>query len=80
MKPVEFEEQNVIFAKDQPQYTPLPAYRQDDGIVITCWELSEEEKKQVAETGRIWLGISTFNNPLQPIYCTTLKEELMPKN
>lgn len=24
MKPLEFKEQNIIFAKDQPEYIPLP--------------------------------------------------------
>jgi len=27
MKPVEFEHQNIVFAKDQPEYQPLPALR-----------------------------------------------------
>jgi hypothetical protein len=26
MKPTEFKEQNVVFAKDQPEYPSLPAY------------------------------------------------------
>ena len=29
MKPVEFKHQNIVFAKDQPEYQPLPALRID---------------------------------------------------
>lgn len=28
MRPIEFKGQNIIFAKDQPEYLPLPALRQ----------------------------------------------------
>lgn len=41
MKPKEFKGQNIVFAKDQPEYQPLPALRMPDGEVITCWGLSE---------------------------------------
>ena len=32
MKPVEFKHQNVVFAKDQPEYQPLPALRIDSPV------------------------------------------------
>jgi len=67
MKPIEFPGHNVVFAKDQPEYLPLPALRMPDGMVITCWELSEDEKKQILETGKIYLQQLTFNQPLQPV-------------
>jgi hypothetical protein len=37
MKPISFEQQNVVFAKDQKEYQPLPAYKSDfsDGRVTT---------------------------------------------
>ncbi len=34
MKPIEFEEQNCIYAKDQPEYLPLPAHKTEDGRVM----------------------------------------------
>jgi hypothetical protein len=67
MKPIEFAEQNVVFAKDQPEYLPLPAHRTDDGIVTSCWALSWRERIKVLFTGRIWWSVSTFNHPLQPL-------------
>jgi len=66
MKPIEFKEQNVVFAKDQPQYLPLPARREEDGMVITCWKLSFIERVKILFTGKMWLSQLTFNDPLQP--------------
>jgi hypothetical protein len=71
MTPVEFEGANVVFAKDQPEYIPLPAMKEENGDVTTCWELTEDEKRAVQETGRIWLTVKTFNQPLQPLRLMT---------
>lgn len=79
MKPTEFKEQNVIFAKDQPEYQPLPALRDDTGAVVTCWKLSLKERLKLLFTGKIWHCAQTFNNPLQPMYFTTIKSELIEK-
>ena len=59
--------QPVVFAKDQPQYLPLPARRTDDGRVITEWSLTEEERDRIARGENIRLTLLTFNQPLQPI-------------
>tara|TARA_R110002020_G_scaffold475112_1_gene708608 strand:+ start:4485 stop:4745 length:261 start_codon:yes stop_codon:yes gene_type:complete len=67
MKPVSFKGQNVVFAKDQPEYQPLPALKMPDGEVITCWELSDQEIEDVTKTKRIYLQQLTFNQPLQPV-------------
>lgn len=67
MKPVEFDEANVLFGENQPQYMPLPALVLNGGEVITCWELSQEEMKTIFATGRIWMSMLTFNKPLQPV-------------
>jgi len=66
MKPTDFSESNIVFAKDQPQYLPLPADITDDGIAITCWTLTWRERLIILFTGRIWLKQMTFNKPLQP--------------
>lgn len=66
MTPIEFTEQNVVFAKDQPEYLPLPAYRDEDGTVISCWKLSWKERLKILLTGKLWLSILTFNAQLQP--------------
>ena len=71
MKPVEFTEQNVVFAKGQPEYLPLPAHRTPNGAVTSCWELTAEEREEVARTGKIYLTCLTFNRPLQPVHMAT---------
>ncbi len=70
MIPIEFEGQNVVFAKEQPQYNKLPAHISECGIVTTCWELTPEERIDLIETGRVYLRQMTFNNPLQPVLMT----------
>lgn len=73
MTPIEFPEQNVVFAKDQPEYLPLPALVDKKlGCVTACFELSEEEMESF--DGKIWITVMTFNEPLQPLYLSTKKE------
>jgi len=68
MKPTKFKGQNVVFGADQPEYQPLPALRLNDGTVITCWELSDEEIEVIKETKRMYASMLTFNKPLTPIF------------
>jgi hypothetical protein len=58
-----------VFAKDQPQYLPLPSIiiPGPDGEVLTRWELTNEEKALLLSGGSIYLSIWTFGQPLQPI-------------
>lgn len=69
MEPITFDDANIIFGAQQPEYKPLPAELCDSatGQIITCWELSPEEIKRIQETGKIWLSVLTFGQPLQPV-------------
>lgn len=67
MKPIEFKGQNIIFAKDQPEYQPLPALRMPDGEVITCWQFSDDEWERMSKNRCFYLSQLTFNGALQPI-------------
>lgn len=67
MKPVEFEEQTMVFGEGQKEYGNLPAFRDKDGQVVTCWELEEGELEEIQKTGKIYLRQLTFNQPLQPV-------------
>lgn len=66
MKIVDFEETNIVFAENQPEYQRLPACRDVEGTVLTCWRLSFWERIKLIFTGRIWCMQLTFNRPLQP--------------
>jgi hypothetical protein len=61
----------VTFAEDQPEYLPLPAWRDANGTVVTRWRLSLKERIRVLFTGDLWLTLMTFNHPLQPVKLTT---------
>jgi len=61
----------VVYAKDQPQYLPLPALRFLDGVVVTRWVLSWKERLRVLLTGSVYLSQLTFNSPLQPVKLST---------
>lgn len=72
MKPIDFPGVNFTFAKDQPEYQPLPVmYLQDqEGSVISCWELTDEEIETIVKSKRLYLKQLTFYKPLQPILPT----------
>ena len=57
----------VVFAKDQPQYIPLPAYVDPNGVVVTRWKFSFKERLNILFRGCIWLELLTFGRPLQPV-------------
>lgn len=78
MKPVEFKHQNIVFAKDQPEYTPLPALKLNtpQGEVISCWKMTLKERIIVLFTGRVWISLLSFNNPLTPSYLAVRREEV----
>lgn len=67
MRPVEFPEQNMVLAKDQPEYLPLPVHRTDAGQVISCWQLGWWERVRLFWSGRLWLRQLTFGGLSQPL-------------
>lgn len=78
---IHFEEQDVIIAKDQPQYRPLPAYRYKEdpqGRIVFCWKFSIKDRIILLLSGKLWHSVLTFNKPLQPQLIQLDKPE-MPK-
>lgn len=66
---VEFPEVNVVIAKDQPEYRPLPCHRvpkSTKGEIICCWQLDWKARIKVLFTGKLWHSVWTFNDMLQP--------------
>ena len=78
MKPIEFKHQNVVFAKDQPEYQPLPALKIGDemGSVVSCWKMKPTERIKVLFTGKVWLNLASFNKPLTPSYLAINRKEV----
>ena len=78
MKAIEFPEVNVRIAENQPEYETLPVHIDKSKVSIPttmCIELDEEERKQVAETGRIWIQVLTFGQSFHPISMSFLRPE-----
>ena len=69
--------QEVVYAANQPEYYPLPTIRFPEGLVVSKWELTLEERERVNNGGSIYLGVSTFNAPLQPLLVGTLPEDIV---
>ena len=69
MKAIEFKQQNVVFAKDQKPYLPLPAYQDEiqGGRIFHCWKLNPWERIKILFTGKLWINVLTFKQPPQPI-------------
>jgi len=60
----------VVFAKDQPEYQPLPALVRPDGVVTTEWELTDQDLEKLIDNwpnSRLRLQVHTFGQPLQPL-------------
>lgn len=57
----------VTFAKDQPQYLPLPAILFPDGLAMSRWEFTDEERRLIAEGANLVFSQLTFKQPMQPI-------------
>jgi hypothetical protein len=79
MKLINFPEQTVVIAKDQPQYLPLPAYQFKDaqGRIACCWQLTWRERFKVLFSGVLWHQVLTFDKPLQPQLLSTDKPEML---
>jgi len=62
-----------VYAKDQPQYLPLPALPNPDGNgICTRWRLSWAERWRIFRTGNLYLEVLTFSQKLQPLKPSTL--------
>jgi hypothetical protein len=61
----------VVFAKDQPEYLPLPALVTPDGRVISTWQPNEGELALLNEgvpiTLTVWHGELCSHNLLRPV-------------
>ena len=65
MKPVVFKEANTTWAKNQPEYRPLPAFT-NEMETISCWKMTWRERLRLLFQGHIWLRQTNQGNPLQP--------------
>jgi hypothetical protein len=72
-----FNAAEVVYAKDQPEYIPLPTLKFSDGLVVSRWTLNWKERLRLLFGGSVYLGLLTFNGPLQPILIATTPQEVI---
>jgi hypothetical protein len=69
MKPKKFPEANMLLKAPpglEDEVSDLTVFK-NENVIISCWELNEEEKKQVQETGTVWLGVMS-QTTMPPVY------------
>lgn len=74
MIPIYFDGHNVVFAKNQPEYLPLPAKVEGNRSTF-CWKLSWRERLTILLRGILWHQVLNFREPLQPQKLSTEKPE-----
>lgn len=57
----------VNWAEEQPEYQTLPSLVTPQGVVITEFELTDEEVAQIVARKSVFLLIWTFNRGLTPV-------------
>jgi hypothetical protein len=68
MKPIVFKNCTCEYAKHQKEFKALPAFKAENGEVITCWQMTWKERFKSFFTGKVWLHQQTYNNPLQAVF------------
>ena len=61
----------TTYAENQPEYNPLPAWRGEDGMVVTRWQFGWKDRLLVLVGGSVWLSQLTFHRRLQPVKLTS---------
>jgi hypothetical protein len=63
----EFVSKEIVYAKEQPEYIPLPTLVSGNGVVMSRWQFTDEERQAIAAGADLLLSIWTFHDPLQPV-------------
>lgn len=69
----------TVLAKDQPEYTPLPAFidhEGNEGLVLTRWNLTWKERLKVLFGASLYHHQLAFHMPVQPILLTLDKPKI----
>lgn len=65
------EHEIIVYAKDQPEYQPLPMWKGPDGLRVSRWKLTWRERFDILFGGSLWLRVLTFDRALQPVLIET---------
>lgn len=69
MRSVKFPGCNLEIGKGQPEYSVIHAMQVPgpEGEIIACYELTDDEIKQINKTGKIFYSRLTFGQKFQPM-------------
>lgn len=73
MRPVspvlnEYQEHEIVVARDQPTYHPLPTLQVDGSCFLTRWRMTWKERIQALLRGDIYLWVIKDDGvPFQPV-------------
>ena len=56
----------VTYARDQPEYSPLPVFRTDKSV-LSRWKLTDAERRHIAAGGDLFICMMNFGGPLLSI-------------
>lgn len=76
MKPVSpvidgLQEQEILIAKDQPEYGTLPALKADEGYILSRWEVTDEDLANITKTRSVYLYLDVGEGPVPPMSLET---------
>ena len=78
MKSIEFPEVTNKIAEHQEEFETVHVqYQPKQGSVNMCFEFSEEERKKIAETGKIWYKQVIGNSSMHPMLLSAHKEDVI---
>jgi len=78
MKAKQFKHSNTVYAKDQPEFSPLPAlkFETETGEVVFCMGLNFWERLRVLFLGKIWVSLRMYGKPLTPSFHSTYRTDV----
>lgn len=73
-----FKESNIKIAEKQEEFHTVEAFHNPNAGTITyCLELSKDEILDLFMTQKIWAVQQTNNGPMQPMFFTVNKDEVL---
>lgn len=75
--PIDFPGSNLLLtapADLEHKVVPLAA-RRANGAIVSCWLLTAEDLRRIAETGEVWLSVMGDSSP--PVLVTGLREDVI---
>ena len=75
MRPVKFEAADVVYRGPTPEIGDLWVHRRRPGVIESVWQPSEDERRMIAEGGRVLLTI--HSEPIPPVSVQAIHRDLM---